>query len=334
MNILVCGGAGYIGSHMVKMLLLEGHNPLIFDDFSTGHLWAVKAAFRASGREPRYIEGSLLDYEALNRCFGDCDIEAVMHFAAKSQVRESMSAPGLYYENNVFGTLNLLQNMVKAGIRHLIFSSTAAVYGLIQEMPIMDDAATKPINPYGRSKLMAEQMMADFALVHGLKIAALRYFNVAGAHPDGTLGEDHRPESHLIPLVIKSALGKGPGIRIFGNDYDTPDGTCIRDYVHVEDLAAAHLSALTYLKRMEEGGFSTFNIGTGSGTSNLEVIQSVERVSGRKLDFSFAEPRPGDPPVLYADASKALNVLNWRPLFTSLDDIISTALQAEINLPR
>ena len=328
MNVLVCGGAGYIGSHLVRMLLEEGHRPLVFDDFSTGHKWLVEAAFRGAGQEPRYVEGSLLDAEAINKCLVDGRIDAVMHFAAKSQVKESMTKPGLYYHNNVNGTLNLLQELARTGVNRLIFSSTAAVYGLAEKTPILDDAPTRPINPYGRSKLMAEMMMADFAAAHGLKAVALRYFNVAGANPDGSLAEDHRPETHLIPLIIHSALGQSPRLKVFGHDYPTPDGTCIRDYVHVQDLASAHLAALSYLDRRESGFFESFNVGTGFGVSNLEVIKSVERVSGRKVPFDFDERRPGDPPVLYADASRAASVLNWRPHYTGMDDIVATAFKA------
>jgi UDP-glucose-4-epimerase len=334
MKILVCGGAGYIGSHMVRVLLAAGHEPVIFDDFSTGHQWLIEAAFQGSGREPSFIKGSLGDSEALDRCFTGRAFDGVMHFAARSQVAESMLKPGLYYHNNVSGTINLLQAMVRAGVDRLIFSSSAAVYGLAHEMPIRDEAAADPINPYGRTKLMAERIMADFAAVHGLKVAALRYFNVAGADPDGGLGEDHRPETHLIPIIIKSALGRGGPIRVFGRDYPTPDGTCIRDYVHVRDLAVAHLSAFEHLGQWAGGGFEAFNIGTGRGHSNLEVIRSVERVGGRKVDFEFAERRPGDPPVLYADVTKAARVLNWRPAFIDLDDIIATAWQAEIAAPQ
>lgn len=329
MKILVCGGAGYIGSHMVRMLLAEGHEAVVFDDFSTGHWWAVKAAFQGAGREPRFLKGGLGDVAALEACFAGQAFDGVMHFAAMSQVAESMLKPGRYYHNNVTGTINLLQAMVRAGVKRLIFSSSAAVYGLAQEMPIRDQAVAKPINPYGRSKLMAEEIMADFAAVDGLQVIALRYFNVAGAHPDGSLVEDHRPETHLIPIIIKSALGQGRPIRIFGRDYPTPDGTCIRDYVHVQDLATAHLTALRHLEQWTGGGFETFNIGTGRGHSNLEVIQSVERVSGRKLDYDFAERRPGDPPILYADVAKATRILNWQPSFTNLDDIIATAWRAE-----
>lgn len=329
MRILVCGGAGYIGSHMVRMLLETGHDPVVFDDLSTGHLWAMETAFRGVGREPCFIKGSLGDIGALEACFAGQAFDGVMHFAAMSQVAESMVKPGAYYHNNVSGTINLLRSMVGAGVGRLIFSSSAAVYGLADETPIRDEAAADPINPYGRTKLMAEKIMADFAAVHGLKAAALRYFNAAGAHPDGSLVEDHRPETHLIPIVIKSALGRGKPIRIFGDDYPTPDGTCVRDYVHVQDLATAHLAALKYLEQREGGFFDSFNIGTGRGHSNLEVVRSVERVGGRKVDFDFAERRPGDPPVLYADVAKAARTLNWRPSFTELDDIVATAWRAE-----
>jgi UDP-glucose-4-epimerase GalE len=240
-------------------------------------------------------------------------------------VGESATDPGRYYENNVSGTLNLLRAMVKAEVYKFIFSSTCAVYGVVDKMPIGDDLPTDPVNPYGRSKRMTERMMIDLAEAHGLKCAAMRYFNAAGADPAGGLGEAHDPETHLIPNVINSVLGQGLELKIFGNDYPTPDGTCVRDYIHILDLAEAHLSALNFLNSRGAGCFEAFNLGTGRGTSNLEIIRSVEKVSGRQVSFSYAPRRPGDPPSLYADASKAARVLHWQPRFTRVDDIVASA---------
>ena len=326
MRILVCGGAGYIGSHMVRKLVLAGHNPVVFDDFSTGHRWAADRAFQGAPGGPAVVEGSILDKAALERLFQLERFDAVMHFSALALVGESMIDPGGYYENNVNGTLHLLRAMARAGVDKLVFSSTCAVYGAPEGMPIGDDCPANPVNPYGRSKRMAELMMADLAAAHGLKCAALRYFNAAGAAPADGLGEAHSPETHLIPRVINSVLGKGPELEIFGRDYPTPDGTCVRDYVHVQDLAEAHMLALNFLDARNQGGFEAFNLGTGRGTSNLEIIRGVEKISGRRVSFSFAPRRPGDPPSLYAEASKAARVLGWRPRF-DIDGIIASAWQ-------
>lgn len=322
--ILVCGGAGYIGSHMVRLLLKRGYHPLVLDNFSTGHLWAVERAFQGFG-QPNVIRGDQGDQALLADLFQKYDFAAVMHFAARSLVGESVVQPADYYANNVAGTLNLLRAMVRARVNRFIFSSTCAIYGQPKTMPLSEDLSPAPITPYGRSKLMCELMMADFAAAYGLKAVALRYFNAAGADPSAGLGEAHDPETHLLPNVIKSALGQGPPLNIFGRDYPTPDGTCLRDYIHVYDLAEAHLRALEYLKERPAGHFDYFNLGLGRGVSNLEITQSVERVSGRRVAYEFAPRRDGDPPELYADAAKAERLLNWKPRVVELDQIVNSA---------
>lgn len=324
MLILVCGGAGYIGSHMVRRLLAEGHRPVVLDNFSTGHPWAVERAFRGYG-PPELVEGDVLNEKALEELFRKYEFEAVMHFSALALVGESVSRPGRYYHNNVTGALNLLRALARAGVDRFIFSSSCAVYGAPEQMPLVEDMPAGPVNPYGRSKWMTEMMMADFAAAHNLKAAALRYFNAAGAEPEAGLGEAHDPETHLIPNVIKSVLGAGPALRIFGRDYPTPDGSCVRDYIHVSDLAQAHLKALDFLGRQPGGFFDCFNLGTGRGVSNLEIIKSVARVSGRAVNYEFAPRRPGDPPELYAQAEKAGRVLGWRPEINDIDQIIDSA---------
>lgn len=325
MNVLVCGGAGYIGSHMVRRLLEMGHRPLVLDNLSTGRLWAVERAFKGFG-PPALVRGDLGDQGLLADVFHRHDLDAVMHFSARSLVGESVAQPADYYANNVSGTLNLLRAMTRAGVNLLIFSSTCAVYGQPKSRPLNESFSLAPITPYGRSKWMCEMMLADFAAAYGLKAAALRYFNAAGADPEAGLGEAHDPETHLLPNVIKSVLGQGPPLKIFGRDHPTPDGTCLRDYIHVYDLAEAHLKALKHLKGLgPEGCFDYFNLGLGRGISNLEIIDSVARVSGRKPAYEFAPARPGDPPELYADASKAARILNWRPRFNDLDQIVGSA---------
>ena len=325
MNILVCGGAGYIGSHMVRQLVRAGHKPVVFDNFSTGHEWAVTRAFKGFG-SPELIRGDLLDKASLasalrGRCF-----DAVMHFSAFILVGESVHAPGKYYENNVVGTLNLLSATVDAGVDTVIFSSTCAVFGEPETMPVVETLPFAPINPYAASKWMAERMMADFARAHGIKCMALRYFNAAGADPEGDIGEDHDPESHLIPNAIRAALGETPPLAVFGTDYPTPDGTCLRDYVHVNDLAVAHIAAAQYLKNSPESGFfEGVNLGTGRATSVREVIKSVERVSGLPVPHIFAPRREGDSPALYAGPDKARALLNWNPRYTAIDDIVESA---------
>jgi UDP-glucose-4-epimerase GalE len=303
-KILVCGGAGYIGSHMCKALARAGHFPVAFDNLSTGHRWAVKWG--------PLVEGDLLDPDALAKVFRDFRVDAVMHFAARSLVGESMQQPGLYFRNNVGGTLNLLDAMREAGAGRLVFSSTAAVYGDPDYTPIDESHPTRPINPYGWSKLMAERQIAEYCRAHGMRAACLRYFNAAGADPDGDIGEAHEPETHLIPNILRAALdpSRGP-VKLFGNDYDTPDGTCVRDYIHVDDLSEAHLLALGYLEA--EPGFHVFNLGTGEGNSVAEVLATSQKAFDGKPCSEIHPRREGDPPVLVASSRLAQDTLDWSP---------------------
>jgi len=316
MNVLVCGGAGYIGSHMCKVLAESGHEVTVFDNLSTGHAEAV--------RWGRFIHGDLLSREDIESAFADNRYSAVMHFCAKSLVGESMARPDLYYQNNVTGTLNLLDAMVKHGVPRFIFSSTAAVYGNPQYVPIDERHPAAPINPYGRTKFAAEMLLSDYDRAFGIKSIALRYFNAAGADPGGTLGENHEPETHLIPNILRSVRdGSGETLKVFGNEYPTPDGTCVRDYVHVLDICAAHLLALRHLA--DTGRSETLNLGNGTGFSVMEVIDCARRVTGRPIPFTIDAPRPGDPPVLVASATKAKEILAWSPQYTELEAIIETA---------
>lgn len=311
-TVLVCGGAGYIGAHMCKQLAEAGHTPVTFDNLSTGHRWAVKWG--------PLVEGDLLDEMKLADVFAEYRIATVMHFAARSLVGESVVQPGLYFRNNVTGTLNLLEAMRAANVRSLIFSSTAAVYGIPEYTPLDELHPTRPINPYGWSKLMAEQLIAEYAQAHGLRAACLRYFNAVGADSEGEIGEAHEPETHLVPNIIKAALEPdAEPVTIFGNDYDTPDGTCIRDYVHVEDLCAAHLLAMEYLAR-HEGGHA-FNLGTGSGSSVGEVLAACRALLGGKPQATISSRRPGDPVRLVTSAEKARSELGWAPRHTLADAI-------------
>lgn len=316
MKVLVLGGAGYIGSHMVADLRARGVDVVVFDNLSTGH--AVLA-----GNAP-LVCLDVLDTDALRAGFASHGpFDAVIHFCARSLVGESVREPGLYYRNNLVGTLNLLDVMRETGHRRLVFSSTAAVYGIPQCTPIPEDHPTRPINPYGHSKLMVEQVLSDHAAAFGIASVALRYFNAAGAHPDGGIGEWHEPETHLVPNALRAAFG-GDQLQLFGDDYPTPDGTCVRDYVHVCDLADAHWRALGYLERHD--GAHVFNLGNGQGFSVREVIDSASRVLGRPVPFTIRPRRIGDPPVLVADASRARDVLGWKPAWTSLDGIVASAV--------
>jgi UDP-glucose-4-epimerase GalE len=316
MNILVCGGAGYIGAHMCKMLAKNGHTPIAFDNLSTGHEWAVKWG--------PLVRGDLLDPAALAVIFREHRIDAVMHFAARSLVGESMREPGLYFRNNVAGTLNLLDAMRAAGVGKLVFSSTAAVYGDPVYTPIDEAHPCAPINPYGWSKLMAERAIAEHCRAHGLRAVALRYFNAAGADADVEIGEAHDPETHLIPNLVKAALHPDAGpVKIFGDDYPTPDGTCVRDYIHVEDLCEAHLLAVDYLAR--ETGFHAFNLGTGSGNSVAEVLAACRAHCDGRPASQIAPRREGDPAVLVASNAAAEAALGWRPRHT-LADCVTSAL--------
>ncbi len=316
MNILVCGGAGYIGAHMCMQLSASGHRVFVFDNLSTGHIEAV--------RWGDLIQGDLLIKDDINRAFKERTYSAVMHFSAKSLVGESMLRPELYYHNNVAGTLNLLEAMVRHGVKALIFSSSASVYGIPEYSPIDELHPKTPINPYGRSKLMVETMLSDFDAAYGLRSVSLRYFNAAGAEPGAGIGEDHDPETHLIPNVLKSVLQPSAHpLKIFGNDYDTPDGTCIRDYIHVTDLCDAHMKALDYL--LQGGKTDIFNLGNGKGFSVLDAIDAAQRVTGREIDYSVVARRPGDPAVLVASAGKANKTLGWTPIYSDLSKIIETA---------
>jgi UDP-glucose 4-epimerase len=317
MHILVCGGAGYIGSHMARWLALRDIRVTVLDNLSTGH--------RGFVRWGDFIEADLRDRASLDRAFAAHRFDAVMHFCARSLVGESVADPYGYYASNVAGTLNLLEAMRAHGVDRLVFSSTAAVFGQPQADRIDEDHPQRPINPYGASKLMVERILADAAAAYGLRSVALRYFNAAGAAPDGTIGEAHDPETHLIPNAIKAALGAGPALTLFGDDYPTPDGTCIRDYVHVDDLAQAHQLALAHMDA--HAGAHTFNLGNGQGFSVREVIAAVERVSGRPVPHSVAPRRPGDPSILVASSERARAMLGWTPEYTTLDPILATAVR-------
>lgn len=317
MHILVCGGAGYIGSHMARWLALRDIRVTVLDNLSTGH--------RGFVRWGDFIEADLRDRESLDRAFSAHRFDAVMHFCARSLVGESVANPYAYYATNVAGTLNLLEAMRAHGVDRLVFSSTAAVFGQPESNRIDEDHPQRPINPYGASKLMVERILADAATAYGLRSVSLRYFNAAGAAPDGTIGEAHDPETHLIPNAIKAALGAGPALTLFGDDYPTPDGTCIRDYVHVDDLAQAHQLALAHMDA--HAGAHTFNLGNGQGFSVREVIAAVERVSGRPVPHSVAPRRPGDPSILVASSERARAVLGWTPEYTTLDPILATAVR-------
>ena len=328
MSILVTGGAGYIGSHCVIALMDAGYDVVVFDNYGTGHEETCRALseVKSKGRLVSYVEGDLLNKGDIDTLFGSQDIDGVIHFAAFSQVAESMKDPSKYYRNNVCGTLNLLDSMREHGVDKIVFSSTAATYGEPEYTPIDEGHPQRPINPYGSSKLMIERIMDDYDMAYGLRSVRLRYFNVAGADSQGRVGEVHEPETHLIPNILKSVKGEGKVFRMFGTDYPTRDGTCIRDYVNVEDLADAHILALKYL---EDGGKTDFfNLGTNSGSSVKEVFDSCRRITGKEIPLQEEGRRPGDPAVLIADNTKAKRVLGWEPRRT-LDDSIRTAYQWE-----
>jgi len=314
MNVLVIGGAGYIGSNMTAMLKDRGHAPVVFDNLSKGHYPAIG--------DTAFVQGDMADFELLVETLEKYDIEAVMHFAALIEVGESVAQPLKYYHNNVCNTQNVLAAMESAGVGKFVFSSSAAVYGMPEEIPITENCPKAPINPYGQTKWAVERMCHFQSLTGRLKYAALRYFNAAGAGNDGTIVEDHSPESHLIPLIIQAALGIRNSISIFGTDYDTPDGTCLRDYVHIDDLCRAHLLALEKLNNETE---LVYNLGNGTGYSVREVIDTVKKISGKDFQVIESPRRPGDPAILTADASKAATELGWQPQFDKLSDIIETA---------
>lgn len=315
MSILVTGGAGYIGSHCVAALIDRGLDVVVVDDLSKGHKAALKGG--------RFYLGSVADKEFLNSVFEKESIEAVIHFAAFSLVGESMQIPEQYFRNNVTAGLTLIETMIQHKVPYLVFSSTAATFGEPENIPIVETDRQVPTNPYGESKLIVEHMLKWCDQAHGLKYCALRYFNVAGARADGTIGEDHRPESHLIPLILQVAQGKRDKLSLFGTDYPTKDGTCVRDYIHVEDLIDAHMLALDYLRA---GNPSTaFNLGNGQGFSNREIIEAARRVTGHPIPVSEEGRRPGDPATLIASSQKAMEVLGWKPKYTNVEDIIATA---------
>ncbi len=313
--ILVVGGAGYIGSHINKLLNKKGYKTAVFDNLIYGHREFVKWG--------DFILGDLADIEQIRLVFKKNPIKAVMHFAALAYVGESVEDPQKYYINNVANTLNILRVMREFNVKFFIFSSTCATYGNPIETPIVENHPQNPINPYGQSKLMVEKILSDYNNAYGLKYATLRYFNAAGADPDNEIGEWHEPETHLIPLVLDAAIGKREDIKIFGTDYDTPDSTCIRDYIHVTDLADAHILALEYL--FNGGKSEVFNLGNGNGVSVIEVIETARRVTGKNIKSVESPRRPGDPAVLVGSARKATEILNWQPRYFGLNNIIETA---------
>ena len=316
MNVLVVGGAGYIGSHCVRQLLAAGHRPVVLDNLVFGHRGAIAAGV------PLYT-ADLGDEAAVGEILKREEIEAVMHFAAFAYVGESVNDPLKYYFNNVVATLGLLRVMLKQRVKKFVFSSTCATYGVPTAMPIVETMPQAPINPYGQTKLDIENALKALAHAHGLSFAAFRYFNAAGAAEDGSIGEDHVPESHLIPLAIESAVGRRPALQVFGTDYPTPDGTCLRDYVHVDDLSRAHIAVFA---KLEQPGTALFyNLGTGRPTSVLEVIRAVEKVTGLKGPYILAPRRAGDPPALYADSAKAVRELGWAIKFNQIEAIVETA---------
>ena len=316
MAILVAGGAGYIGSHMVKDLVEHGQEVVVADNLSTGHRDAINP-------KAKFYEGDIRDRKFLDKIFDNEDIEAVVHFAAFSIVPESMSKPLKYFDNNTGGMITLLEAMRDHNIKYIVFSSTAATYGVPEHMPIKETDPQNPINPYGLSKLMMEKMMHWADKAYGIKFVALRYFNVAGAAPDGTIGEDHGPETHLVPIILQVAQGKRRELSIFGDDYNTPDGTNVRDYVHVMDLADAHILAIKYLEAGNES--NAFNLGSSTGFSNKQMLEAAREVTGEPIPAKIAPRRPGDPDSLVAASDKARNVLGWDPKYDDVHDIIATA---------
>ncbi|WP_435312872.1 UDP-glucose 4-epimerase GalE [Primorskyibacter sedentarius] len=315
-RILVCGGAGYIGSHMVRQLVERGYEVVVFDNLSYGNAAAIPQSVPL-------IQGDLLDTDALKTLFAQNAFDAVYHFAALISVGESVSAPDIYYRNNVVGTLNLLDAMRTAGVERFVFSSTAATFGNPETPLIAEDHPKNPLNPYGRTKLMIEQVLADYGHAYGIRSVCFRYFNAAGADPSGEIGEAHDPETHLVPNVLLAALGARDGLDIFGEDYDTRDGTCIRDYVHVNDIASAHLAALEYMDA--NPGAHVFNLGNGDGFSIMEVIAAAEKVTGRKIPYRVGPRREGDAAILVADSSRAKALLGWSPATPDVETIIETA---------
>jgi UDP-glucose 4-epimerase len=323
MRILITGGAGYIGSHAVRLFLERGHDVWVYDSLALGH--------RASVPAERLIVGDLDETHRIDQVLVEKRVDAVVHFAAWAAVGESVQNPAKYYRNNLVNTLNLLECLRHAGIARFVFSSTCATFGAPEKMPITEQTPQLPINPYGRTKLAIEHALADYAHAYRWGFAALRYFNASGAHADGSIGEDHDPETHLIPLVLFAALGRRPHIEVFGTDYPTPDGTCIRDYIHVDDLAEAHLLAL---EKLEAGLGMHYNLGIGRGYSVREVIRTVEEVTGKKVPVKEGPRRPGDPPELVASSQKIQQELGWKPRYTELRPIVETAWQWHSKNPK
>jgi len=319
-TILVTGGAGYIGSHAVLALQQAGYEVIVLDNLSYGHRELVEDVLHV-----KLIVGDTSDRALLDQIFANHNIAAVMHFAAYIAVGESVVEPAKYYRNNVSGTLTLLEAMLDASIKKFIFSSTCALYGEPKTVPIPEDHPFDPISPYATSKLMVEQMLSDFDAAYGLKSVRFRYFNAAGADPNGLLGEDHAPETHLIPLVLLTALGKRDSVSIFGTDYSTRDGTCVRDYIHVADLAEAHVLGLDYL--LKGGDSQVFNLGNGNGFSVREVIETAKQVTGREIKVVESNRRPGDPPILVGSSDKARSILGWNPKYPNVNEIITHAWQ-------
>ena len=317
-TILVTGGAGYIGSHAVLALMNAGYEVIILDNLVYGHRDLVENVLKAE-----LIVGDISDRTLLDKLFASRNIAAVMHFSAYAYVGESVTDPAKYYRNNVIGTVTLLEAMISASIKNFVFSSTCATYGVPHTVPITEDPSQNPINPYGATKLMVERILQDFDVAYGLKSVCFRYFNAAGADPTGLLGEDHQPETHLLPLVLMAALGKRDSVSIFGTDYPTPDGTCIRDYIHVTDLADAHILGLEYL--LKGGDTAVFNLGNGQGFSVKEAIDTARVVTGREIKVVMSDRRPGDPPTLVGSSDKAKNILGWEPKYPALKEILTHA---------
>lgn len=312
--LLIVGGAGYIGSHINKMLYCRGRETLVLDSLVCGHRDAV--------RWGRFIEGDMADEALLDKIFRENEIEAVLHFSAFIDVAESVQSPARYYQNNVVNTLRLLAAMMRHGVKTFVFSSTCATYGVPQEIPILEEMPQQPVNPYGWTKLMVERILTDYQQAYGLNYCVLRYFNAAGADPEGEIGERHDPETHLIPLVLEAASGHRGAVTVYGSDYSTPDGTCVRDYIHVNDLAEAHIRALDYIGA--HPGAADFNLGSGVGYSVREVIAMAQRVTGREIPVVYGPRRQGDPPALVGSAAKARRLLQWEPAF-DLRGIMETA---------
>ena len=316
MSVLICGGAGYIGSHNVRAFTAHGENVIVVDNLETGHRASIPA-------DIKFYEGDIRNSETLDKIFTENNIEAVIHFCAYSLVGESVDKPLKYFNNNVGGMITLLEAMQRHNVKRIIFSSTAATYGEPKRIPILETDETNPTNPYGESKRIMEKMMHWVSKRYDIRYVSLRYFNVAGAWHDGTIGEDHRHETHLIPLILQVPLGKRKQVTVYGNDYPTKDGTCIRDYIHVEDLARAHILALEYLRAGGESNI--FNLGSGDGYSVMEMINAARKVTGLDIPVEIGERRAGDPARLVADSTKAHEILKWSPEITRMEDIIATA---------